>query len=345
VPLGVSVPTTHLHEPVVRHSLRRYRIGVVASALVVGLGLTVLSPHAAVAAGLMAPFVQVGVAAALFVWARRPILDAKRSAGWYDDVPVRVSAQLTAGAVVGRGSRLWYAAALVVLLVTGIAGVALYGRQPDPYPTDWDGAGYPDAFTAKSVVSVFAATAVTLGVLILLAALNEVIPLLPVRKYPDGNPLGAERRRLAVRQGLQSGLGLLAVLITAGVAVLQITIWSGVTGAGLDAAGIGYVLLIMAAVLALLVRLIHANAVGLLPGGVAADGTSAASAGFQSPDDDDCWKAGLIYVNRDDPAILVPKRVGIGWTINFGRPGGVVLGVLTLVVIAAVVVVGSLQQH
>ena len=30
VPLGVSVPTTRLHEPVVHRSMRRYRIGVLA---------------------------------------------------------------------------------------------------------------------------------------------------------------------------------------------------------------------------------------------------------------------------------------------------------------------------
>jgi len=36
-------------------------------------------------------------------------------------------------------------------------------------------------------------------------------------------------------------------------------------------------------------------------------------------DDDRFWKAGLIYVNRDDPAVLVARRFGIGWTFNFGN--------------------------
>ncbi|MGN6200731.1 DUF5808 domain-containing protein, partial [Humibacter sp.] len=42
-------------------------------------------------------------------------------------------------------------------------------------------------------------------------------------------------------------------------------------------------------------------------------------------------------VNRDDPATFVPKRFGVGWTINLGSPGGIAFGV-----IAVVVVVGSL---
>lgn len=31
------------------------------------------------------------------------------------------------------------------------------------------------------------------------------------------------------------------------------------------------------------------------------------------------WKAGVFYVNRNDPAIFVRKRTGIGYTFNFGH--------------------------
>jgi uncharacterized membrane protein len=36
-------------------------------------------------------------------------------------------------------------------------------------------------------------------------------------------------------------------------------------------------------------------------------------------DDDRFWKAGLLYVNRDDPAVAVAARFGAGWTLNFGN--------------------------
>jgi uncharacterized membrane protein len=36
-------------------------------------------------------------------------------------------------------------------------------------------------------------------------------------------------------------------------------------------------------------------------------------------DDDINWKLGMIYYNPDDPSIFVPKRMGIGWTLNFGH--------------------------
>jgi uncharacterized membrane protein len=35
---------------------------------------------------------------------------------------------------------------------------------------------------------------------------------------------------------------------------------------------------------------------------------------------DSNWKAGVFYVNRDDPAVVVEKRFGIGYTLNLGNP-------------------------
>ena len=37
-------------------------------------------------------------------------------------------------------------------------------------------------------------------------------------------------------------------------------------------------------------------------------------------DDDRYWKGGIVYVNRDDPAVLVSARVAFGWTVNLGNP-------------------------
>jgi uncharacterized membrane protein len=37
-------------------------------------------------------------------------------------------------------------------------------------------------------------------------------------------------------------------------------------------------------------------------------------------DDDRFWKAGVVYINGSDPAIMVSARVGVGWTLNLGNP-------------------------
>ncbi|MDR3402652.1 MAG: DUF5808 domain-containing protein [Chthoniobacter sp.] len=46
------------------------------------------------------------------------------------------------------------------------------------------------------------------------------------------------------------------------------------------------------------------------------------------------WKCGIFYFCRQDPRIIVPKRIrGLGWTINFARPSALlwVAGMLLFV--------------
>ena len=43
------------------------------------------------------------------------------------------------------------------------------------------------------------------------------------------------------------------------------------------------------------------------------------------------WRGGFFYADRNDPALFVPKRSGLGYTFNFGHPGAIVLCILILV--------------
>ena len=58
-------------------------------------------------------------------------------------------------------------------------------------------------------------------------------------------------------------------------------------------------------------------------------------------DDDKYWRWGIVYVNKEDPALFVEKRFGVGFTINFGRPAAVVIIIGLLVFIIAAVVISA----
>ncbi len=47
-------------------------------------------------------------------------------------------------------------------------------------------------------------------------------------------------------------------------------------------------------------------------------------------DDDRYWSTGFLYNNPDDPALFVPKRFGLGWTLNFGHPQARLVLIATL---------------
>lgn len=56
----------------------------------------------------------------------------------------------------------------------------------------------------------------------------------------------------------------------------------------------------------------------------------------QLRDDDANWKLGILYFCPQDPSFLVPKRIGIGWSLNYGSPWSL----LVLIVVIAILVWG-----
>jgi uncharacterized membrane protein len=56
--------------------------------------------------------------------------------------------------------------------------------------------------------------------------------------------------------------------------------------------------------------------------------------------EDRYWKAGFLYVNSQDPAFIVEKRFGIGYTLNLGHPGSwMIIAALALAPLAVALVV------
>jgi uncharacterized membrane protein len=47
---------------------------------------------------------------------------------------------------------------------------------------------------------------------------------------------------------------------------------------------------------------------------------------------------GIFYGNRGDRRLFVPKRFGVGWTLNFARPASwLFIGVIVLIVVAGAI--------
>ncbi|HEX9133413.1 MAG TPA: DUF5808 domain-containing protein [Ktedonobacteraceae bacterium] len=59
-------------------------------------------------------------------------------------------------------------------------------------------------------------------------------------------------------------------------------------------------------------------------------------------DDDRYWYGGLLYNNPEDPAAFVPKRYGLGWTVNFGHPQGKLFLIAMLLLPLVIALLGTL---
>ena len=56
-------------------------------------------------------------------------------------------------------------------------------------------------------------------------------------------------------------------------------------------------------------------------------------------DDDERWHLGVFYVDREDPSVVVPRRFGVGWAMNWGNPRSWGLVALLVAAVAAFVAV------
>jgi uncharacterized membrane protein len=57
------------------------------------------------------------------------------------------------------------------------------------------------------------------------------------------------------------------------------------------------------------------------------------------------WR-GVFYINPDDPALFVPKRYGIGYTLNFGnRWSWFVMALILLLVALPIIIAVETARH
>lgn len=333
LPLGVSVPADRAHEPVVRVAVRRFRLGVVA-ALVLSLLVAVLLAAIAPVAGTIVPvIVMLLLGYTAYATSRARIRRAKRDEGWYDNVPVRISADVTpAGASRPPIAPAWYLVSLVIIAVIAAVGVALYPTLPDPLPIHWNAAGHIDGYADKSIWSVFGPLLIGAALVVLLFLIALWVRATPPRVRAGGSPTVVEARTRVQLHLTQALLGQLSVLLALVMSAVSLAAWlaPGDSAAALLTT-VGMIVLLVVLVLLYLVR--YLREVKAITDAVPRDDPPASA-----PDDDRFWKLGVFYVNRDDPATMVPKRFGVGWTINLGSAGGMAIGIVVgLLVIGGIV--------
>ncbi|NNE71739.1 MAG: hypothetical protein HKN29_15445 [Rhodothermales bacterium] len=53
------------------------------------------------------------------------------------------------------------------------------------------------------------------------------------------------------------------------------------------------------------------------------------------PNESEHWRGFIFYHNPNDPRYFLPKRTGLGWTINLAHPGAIVMLILIAVAVVS----------
>jgi len=191
-----------------------------------------------------------------------------------------------------------------------LAAAALYLRSrwaglPQRFPIHWGLDGRPNGWANRNLAGVFGPLLIAAVVAGSMALFAILLQSRPPRVRSTGGPPAAERRfRRAVLRVLLAA-EYLQVLVFIWVSLLPLAAATPRGTAGPP--GIAPVM-VLVLTFVVVVTIILARA----------GRGSAARPGDRAPES--CWKAGVFYVNPDDPSIFVEKRIGIGYTLNFAHP-------------------------
>ena len=324
---------------------KRYAAAVLAVTLICAVALGVVSnvvlgkmSSAADAASLNTILVAAIVATAtiplivsfaLMLHYRKKVKAIKREEGWRAETDEAVALIGFEEAPVPP-SLAWNVVYVPIVLITLALGLALYPFTPDLVPTHIDFAGNVNQWTPKGpaliafplLVEVFMAACFIFSHWMTIRSKKDIDPARPaISAYAYGAFARAECILLLVGGSvLTAVLGIVIILMMTEILSMLVTI-----------------------ALIIVVTLVFVGAMIALSVVYGQSGSRLVKRLEESSDiiadNDEHWKAGIFYWNKDDASLFLPKRFGVGWTMNWARPAAwLIVGGFTLASIAFVAV-------
>ncbi|MBC2334347.1 DUF1648 domain-containing protein [Listeria welshimeri] len=219
----------------------------------------------------------------------------------------------------------WFIVPLLLFIITFAITAVFYPSAPETWITHFDMNGVSTNTVQKSPRIALLFPMLQLGMIGLFMFINYVIAR-SKQTVENENPTDSLKRNMLFRQISSKAMLIMCTIMVIDFLVMQVVILLALS------AEIMMITMIISVVLILLGTVLLAVKVG--QGGSRLKFANEPD-GVNKPirDDDVFWKAGVIYFNRNDPALFVEKRFGIGWTINTARPIAWLSFVFVIVVI------------
>ncbi|MFB9619192.1 DUF1648 domain-containing protein [Brooklawnia cerclae] len=326
------MPRSRVADPVVIRAVHGYQLTCGLLTIVAAAGVW-LTRMAAVSGALWLIGLLLASTIA-FVACRRPIAAAKREQNWYFGLETRIGADVGRQTTTARPVWPLHVLSIALAVAGAVILVLWFDVLPDPFPTHWNAAGQPDAWSTRTWWTVLATPLTALAIAAMIAGLASWTSRRHDPVLPDGARGPSRRSTRETSVAIQVGIGCLSVLSTAMLIFFALAPLLAVSQDAIAAAA-------WAAMAALVVTMLCLVGVTAQAQGRARRAAQSARIGRpepDSPDDDSLWKLGLVYYNTNDPSVLVPKRSGIGYEPNAGHPLGMAIYLFALVAIVSALV-------
>ena len=222
-------------------------------------------------------------------------------------------------------SSYWFLIHVLIIVVSIVTVQRNYDLIPDQIPIHYNSSWKVDRYAAKSYSSVFMPTLMQAFITLLFIFENWSIRRVKQQVHPTD-------RNRSIRQDVTYRRAWSCFMITA--SILIVILLSVVQLNMISLLNINFAISIILIIIAFISLYFFALSFWAGQGGSRLE-RSADSSNVRPVHDDDKWLLGMIYFNRKDSNLLVEKRFGVGWGLNFGHPVSwlTLTGIIVLLVV------------
>ena len=328
---GIYVPEQYVQQSLLAKMKKKYSIPVLALGLLAAAIYTVaanLSEASEGEAMIWGLGIQLGVIAfsmALYFINHLKVKKEKQQQGWTIGKKEKVIVDLQFRNDLEMVSGIAFLLPMVITVGLMAFTLSVYNQLPGQIPVHWRPDGTADRFSDKTIFS-------SISMLLVLLIMQGIFCVMNHARKTSGSKIRATQkfqsreRELASRKYGSWLLFITSLSVTLLMGSLQLSIIYPELASSLwvMAITIGFVILILGGTALYTFKVAKSSSRAKV---------EVSDLDILDADSDEYWKAGIFYVNKEDPSIMVEKRFGIGWTINFGNPVSWLLVLAPLAVI------------
>ncbi|RIU88797.1 DUF1648 domain-containing protein [Oceanobacillus picturae] len=313
---GVSIPEEIYHTNEMKQFRKKYAIAVGIVSLIVTiifLGFGTTSDNETTLSILLGAIILGYLIISFFLYLHfhRQVKKRKAEEGWVKNKKQQLSLDLRFRRQKLSVSNLWFIPSFIIAFITAALSFIYYDTLPDTIPMQYDFSGNitNSADTSYRVILLMPIMQVFLACLFLF--INIIITRAKQQIDADNPESSAEQNRV-FRRRWSAFIVITSYGLTLLFSFIQYSFYQPIQSELL--VGAPLVLTGGMIIAALLLSITTGQ------GGSRVRKQSVNNSSYVDRDDDRYWKLGQFYFNKNDPALFLEKRFGIGWTVNMARP-------------------------
>lgn len=228
----------------------------------------------------------------------------------------------------------WFLIPILIILITIFMNIKAYPNLPNKVATHWDFNGNVNGYQNKSTFLIYQMPLMELFITSIFFLCYKIIGW-SKKQISAVNPEESKTRNKLFRHILSIYITFSAIAMTIFLSIINFQIMKVID---INDKYMMYFSLIFTLSIIIATILLGVK-VGQGGSNLKLNYKNDNKNNFINKDDDDHWILGnTIYYNKEDPSLFIEKRFGIGWTINAGRPLGLIIYIsLILIIIVSII--------